>query len=146
MNENVNRDLFITETIINYLQRLYPNEYSDTTIIKKYKKYVELLSIKKAAEDSDDVKFTSKNQTKLEELNRYFYGNSDGSRRAAGDGIATRYLRTIENIKALIDSNDNAIKDIVSNIYQIIDIGDTTNTEAFNKYINDYRIEFEYCV
>ena len=140
MNENVNRDLFITETIINHLQRLYPNEYSDETIIKNYKKYVKLMSLKKASEDNEDVIFSSRNTEKLEALNRYFYGNSDGSRTSAGDGIAGRYLRTIENIKSMINSNDNAIKDIVTNIYQIVDVGENTSNEAFTKYINEIII------
>ena len=96
MNENVNRDLFITETIINHLQRLYPQEYSDAAIIKKYKKYVELMSIKQASEDNEDVIFSTQNQQKLAKLNTYFYGNSDGSRTSAGDGIAAKYIRTIE--------------------------------------------------
>jgi len=140
MNENVNRDLFITETIINYLQRLYPNEYSDETIIKNYKKYIKLLSIKKAAEENDDVKFSIKDEARLEKLNTYFYGNSDGSRTSAGDGIAARYLRAIQNIKSLIDSNDNAVKDVVSNIYELVDIGDESSKEAFSKYINEIII------
>ena len=140
MNENVNRDLFITETIINHLQRLYPNEYSDETIIKNYKKYVKLMSLKKASEDNEDVIFSSRNTEKLEALNRYFYGNSDGSRTSAGDGIAGRYLRTIENIKSIINSNDNAIKDIVTNIYQIVDVGENASKEAFTKYINEIII------
>ena len=140
MNENVNRDLFITETIINYLQRLYPNEYSDETIIKNYKKYIKLLSIKKAAEENDDVKFSTKDEARLEKLNTYFYGNSDGSRTSAGNGIAAKYLQTIQNIKSMIDSNDNAVKDIVSNIYELVDIGDTGSKEAFSKYINEIII------
>ena len=125
MNENANRDLFITETIINYLQRLYPNEYSDVIIIKKYKKYIQLATKKKAAEDNENVKFTTKDAAKLEELNIYFYGNSDGSSTSTSDGIAAKYMRTIENIKSLIYSNDNAIKDVVSNIYGVLVIDDS---------------------
>ena len=140
MNENVNRDLFITETIINHLQRLYPQEYSDAVIIKRYKKYVELMSLKKAAEDNEDVKFSTENQRKLAKLNTYFYGNSDGNRTSPGDGIASRYLRTIETIKSMINSNDNAIKDVVTNIYQLVDIGDSTSKESFSKYINEIII------
>ena len=140
MNENVNRDLFITETIINHLQRLYPQEYSDAAIIKKYKKYVELSSLKQAAEDDENVNFSTENEAKLAKLNTYFYGNSDGNRTSAGDGIAARYVKTIQNIKAIIDSNDNAVKDIVTNIYQLIDIGDLDNKDSFNKYINEIVI------
>ena len=140
MNENANRDLFITEAIINYLQRLYPNEYSDAVIIKKYKKYIELSTRKKAAEENDNVKFTTKDAAKLEELNIYFYGNSDGSRTSTGDGIAAKYVRTIENIKAMINSNDNSIKDVVTNIYQILDFDDSTTKEATDKYINEIII------
>ena len=115
MNENVNRDLFITETIINYLQSLYPNEYSDEEIISRYKEYIKLKSLKKAAKDNEEVKFRTRDKAKLEELNIYFYGNSDGSSTGSGNSIVNNYIKAIENIKALINSNDNAIKDVLAN-------------------------------
>ena len=140
MNETVNRDLFITETIISYLQSLYPNEYSDEEIISRYKEFVKLKSLKKAAKDSKDVIFTQEDKNKLKELNQYFYGNSDGSRTGSGSSIVDNYIKAIENIKALINSNDNAIKDVVTNIYKIIELGDTTNKESFNKFMNEIVI------
>jgi len=140
MDGTINRDLFITENIINYLQTTFPNYYGDNAIIKKYKKYIELLSIKKASEDDSNVKFSIKNQEKLNNLHIYFYGNSDGSNAGSGNSLANKYLNTIESIKSLIDSNNTAINDTVSNIYDIVESSDTTTKEAFTKYINQIII------
>ncbi len=117
MDGTINRDLFITETIINYLQTLHPNYYSDNAIINNYKEYIKLLANKKAADDDSTVKFSTRNQTRLNNLHIYFYGNSDGSSTGSGNSLPNKYLNTIESIKSLINSNDSAINDTVSNIY-----------------------------
>ena len=49
MDDN-NRELYISEFIINYLQTHYPNEYSDDTIISNYRKYFKLNTLYKATD------------------------------------------------------------------------------------------------
>ena len=51
------RELFIIEIVINYLQSVYPNIYSDKEIIRRYIEYNKLNNKKNLSEINKDVKF-----------------------------------------------------------------------------------------
>ena len=111
---DLNRDSFISEEIINYLQSSFQNIYSDSNIIKNYIRYKDLLLKKETAKNNINTSnfsiiFTSEDEEELESLNRYFYGNSDGSSSGDGNNIAYTYLSTIQTIKDLIDKSDNRL-------------------------------------
>jgi len=138
-----NRNLFISEQIINYLQSSYQNIYNDNEIIKKYVKYKELLLKKETSENlkstiDDSTFFTTEDDEELETLNRYFYGNSDGSSSGDGNNLASSYLSTIYNIKKMIDEHDGNIKDIVVNLTSLL--SEKMPDESFNKYLNELII------
>ena len=141
-----NRDLFISEETINYLQSSYQNIYSDTAIIKNYIRYKELLLKQETAKnynkkDTDKFKivFTDEDEEELETLNRYFFGNSDGSSSGSGNSLAYRYLATIDTIKKMIAENDNSIKNIVVDLSSLV--SDTSMPdEAYNRYLNELII------
>ena len=138
-----NRNLFISEEIINYLQSSYQNIYSDNEIIKKYVKYKDLLLKKETSENlkstiEDSTFFTTEDDEELESLNRYFYGNSDGSSSGDGNNLASSYLSTISNIKKMIDENDGNIKDIVVNLTSLL--SEKMPDETFKKYLNELII------
>ena len=93
---DLNRDSFISEEIINYLQSSYQNIYSDNNIIQNYIRYKELLLKKETAKNyintsNFSIIFTLDDEEELETLNRYFYGNSDGSSSGNGDNLAYTY-------------------------------------------------------
>jgi len=124
------RDLFLSEYIINYLQSIYPEIYGDDAVINNYVKYKYLIDKKRTEKLSDDEK------QELEQLYIYFYGNSDGSSSASGASIAANYIKTINIIKDIIAKNDNAVKDSVKSIVEILSIDTPVSDEAFKKYIN----------
>jgi len=131
---DLNRDLFITEFIINYLQSAYPDTYSDREIIKKFIRYKEL------KEKEDDKKLTTGNEEELQHLNEYFYGNTDGtSSNNAGYNLVNTYKSTIRIIEDLISKEDNAVKDVVSELTKIIDV-DIKDDIAFKRYLNELII------
>jgi hypothetical protein len=131
---DLNRDLFITEFIINYLQSAYPDSYSDREIIKKFIRYKEL------KEKEDDKKLTTSNEEELQHLNEYFYGNTDGtSSNNAGYNLVNTYKTTIRIIEDLISREDNAVKDVVSELTKIIDV-DIKDDYAFKRYLNELII------
>ena len=135
-----NRNLFISEQIINYLQSSYQNIYSDNEIIKKYVKYKDLLLKKETSENlkstiDDSTFFTPDDDEELETLNRYFYGNSDGSSSGDGNNLVSSYLSTIYNIKKMIDEHDGNVKDIVVNLTSLL--SEKMPDESFNKYLNE---------
>ena len=131
----LNRDLFLSELIINYLQNTYPNIYSDNVIIDKYDEYTKLIKLK----TDNPANYTLDDKLKLQELNRYFYGNSDGSNTGSGINLGPIYISTVNTVKDLIKENDNAVRDIVSNIFKLLQI-DTKADESFNKYLNELII------
>ena len=90
------RDLFLSEYIINYLQSIYPEIYGDDAVINNYVKYKYLIDKKRTEKLSDDEK------QELEQLYIYFYGNSDGSSSASGASIAANYIKTINIIKDIL--------------------------------------------
>ena len=124
------RDLFLSEYIINYLQSIYPEIYGDDAVINNYVKYKYLIDKKRTEKLSDNEK------QELEQLYIYFYGNSDGSSSASGASIAANYIKTINIIKDIITKNDNAVKDSVKSIVEILSIDTPVSDEAFKKYIN----------
>jgi hypothetical protein len=131
------RDLFLSEFIINYLQSTYPNIYSDVEIIRKYIEYKKL----KDLEYRDEL--PSEEKEKLEELNIYFYGNSDGS--SSGDtgyNLINLYRTTIDIIENLINKNDNAVRDVVTGLVDLVqvDMKYDTDNSAFKKYLNELII------
>ena len=139
-----NRNLFISEEIINYLQSTYQNIYSDNEIIKKYVKYKDLLLKKETSENfkstiEDSTFFTPEDDEELETLNRYFYGNSDGSSSGDGNNLAASYLSTISNIKKMIDEHDGNIKDIVVNLTSLLSDNNIPD-ETFKRYLNELII------
>ena len=75
------RELFIIEIIINYLQSVYPNIYSDKEIIRNYIEYDNLNNKKHLSKINKIVKFTAEESDRLEELNILFFGNEDGTNR-----------------------------------------------------------------
>ena len=123
------RDLFLSEYIINYLQSIYPDIYGDTAIINNYIRY-------KILKDKDKEDLTDSDKQELEELNIYFYGNSDGSSSGSGNALAMNYIKTVNIIKDLISKNDNAVRDTVKNLVQILSIDEPVNDEAFKTYLN----------
>ena len=140
---DINRDLFISEGLISYLQSTYQNIYSDKEIIKHFIKYKELLLKQETAKnykssDNDKLKiiFTDKDQEELETLNRYLYGNSDGSSSVSGDNLASIYVSTIETIKKMINDSDDSVKDVVVNLTSLLDKDDISD-EAYKRYINE---------
>ena len=141
---DLNRDSFISEEIINYLQSSYQNIYSDTTIIQNYIRYKELLLKQETAKNDINseefsIKFTPEDQEELETLNRYFYGNSDGSSNGDGNNLAYTYLSTINTIKDLISKGDNSIKDVVFNLTALLDNPNMSDI-AYKKYLNELII------
>jgi hypothetical protein len=140
---DINRDLFISEGLISYLQSTYQNIYNDKEIIKNFIRYKELLLKKETAKnyksnDNDKLKiiFTEEDEEELETLNRYFYGNSDGSSSGSGDNLASVYVSTIETIKKMISDSDNSITDVVVNLTSLLDKDDVSD-DAYNRYINE---------
>ena len=91
----LNRDLFLSELIINYLQNTYPNIYSDNVIIDKYHEYTKLIMLK----TDNPSNYTLDDELKLQELNRYFYGNSDGSNTGSGINLGPIYISTVNTVK-----------------------------------------------
>ena len=141
---DLNRDSFISEEIINYLQSSYQNIYSDNNIIQNYIRYKELLLKQEIAKNYKNTSnlsiiFTSDDEEELETLNRYFYGNSDGSSSGDGNNLAYTYLSTINTIKDLIDKSDNSIKDVVVNLTALLDNPNMSDT-AYKKYLNELII------
>ena len=140
---DLNRDSFLSEEIINYLQSSFQNIYSDSNIIKNYIRYKELLlkqETSKTAKITNDIyKFTSEDEEELESLNRYFYGNSDGSSSGNGNNIAYTYLSTIQTIKELIDKSDNSIKDVVVNLTSLLSTSNMSD-DAYKRYLNELII------
>jgi hypothetical protein len=141
---DLNRDSFISEEIINYLQSSYQNIYSDTNIIQNYSRYKELLLKQETAKnyinsEEFSIIFTPEDQEELETLNRYFYGNSDGSSNGDGNNLAHTYLSTINTIKDLISQGDNSIKDVVVNLTALLDNPNMSDT-AYKKYLNELII------
>ena len=141
---DLNRDSFISEEIINYLQSSYQNIYSDNTIIQNFIRYKELLLKQETAkhhinDDEFSIIFTPEDEEELETLNRYFYGNSDGSSSGDGNNLAHTYLSTINTIKDLINQGDNSIKDVVFNLTALLDNPNMSDT-AYKKYLNELII------
>jgi hypothetical protein len=141
---DLKRDLFISEEIISYLQSSYQNIYSDSNIIKNYVRYKELLLKKETAKthinsSEFSIIFTEEDEEELETLNRYFYGNSDGSNSGDGNGLIHTYLSTIDTIKELINKSDNSIKDVVTNLTALLD-NPSMSDEAYKKYLNELII------
>ena len=141
---DLNRDSFISEEIINYLQSSYNDIYSDSKIITNYIKYKELLLKKETAKNNINTSefsiiFTPEDEEELESLNRYFYGNSDGSSSGDGNNIAYTYLSTIQTIKNLIDKSDNNIKDVVFNLTSLLS-NSSMSDEAYKRYLNELII------
>jgi hypothetical protein len=141
---DLKRDLFISEEIISYLQSTYQNIYSDTNIIKNYVRYKELLLKKETAKTHINspefsIIFTEEDEIELETLNRYFYGNSDGSNSGDGNNLAYTYLSTIDTIKELINKSDNSIKDVVMNLTALLD-NPSMSDEAYKRYLNELII------
>jgi len=120
-----NRDIFISEFIIHYLQSRYPNKYSDQTIVNKYKEYRKLRILKEVSDQKEDkdglMKMSDFDLQRLKDLNEYFYGTSDGSNPSSGNNIARDYQILLSSVKHIIEENDNAIKDIVSNITSLLE-------------------------
>lgn len=121
-----NRDIFISEFIIHYLQSRYPNKYSDQTIVNKYKEYRKLRILKEVSDQNEDkedglMKMSDFDLQRLKDLNEYFYGTSDGSNPSSGNNIARDYQILLSSVKHIIEENDNAIKDIVSNITSLLE-------------------------
>ena len=140
---DINRDLFISEGLISYLQSTYQNIYSDKEIIKHFIRYKELLLKQETAKnyksnDNDKLKiiFTDEDEEELEALNIYFYGNSDGSSSGSGDNLASVYVSTIETIKEMIKNSDDSIKDVVVNLTSLLDKEDVGD-DAYKRYINE---------
>ena len=141
---DLNRDSFISEEIINYLQSSYQNIYSDNNIIENYIRYKELLLKQETAKHHINspefsIIFTLDEEEELETLNRYFYGNSDGSSSGDGNNLAYTYLSTINTIKDLISQSDNSIKDVVVNLTALLDNPNMSDT-AYKKYLNELII------
>uniref|UniRef100_A0A6C0EN09 Uncharacterized protein n=1 Tax=viral metagenome TaxID=1070528 RepID=A0A6C0EN09_9ZZZZ len=143
---DLNRDSFISEEIINYLQSSFQNIYSDSNIIKNYIRYKDLLLKQETSKTSKTAKitndiytFTSEDEEELESLNRYFYGNSDGSSSGNGNNIAYTYLSTIQTIKELIDKSDNSIKDVVVNLTSLLSTSNMSD-DAYKRYLNELII------
>ena len=141
---DLNRDSFISEEIINYLQSSYDDIYSDSNIITNYSKYKELLLKKETAKNNINTSefsiiFRPEDEEELESLNRYFYGNSDGSSSGDGNNIAYTYLSTIQTIKNLIDKSDNNIKDVVFNLTSLLSKSSMSD-EAYKRYLNELII------
>jgi hypothetical protein len=109
MDDN-NRDLYISEIITHYLQSHYPTQYGDNAIVNNYKEFLELSKAKSELKD----KFNKKSLSRLEALNEYFYGNSDGSYSGTGNDLGRQYVTTINTIKSILKSNEDAAKDIVA--------------------------------
>ncbi len=135
MDDN-NRDSYISEFIINYLQTHNPNYYSDTVIIDNYREYLKLNFLSK------NEKLKKKDLKRLKELNNYFYGSDDGTNASYGTSLANNYITTINSIKSMLLANDNAVKDIISSISQIIETSSNENGNAENakKYLDEYII------
>ncbi len=143
-----NRDIFISEFIIHYLQSRYPNKYSDQTIVNKYKEYKKLRILKEVSdqyEDKDDGlnKMSDFDLNRLKDLHEYFYGTSDGSNPSSGNNIARDYQIVLSSVKHIIEENDNAIKDIVSNITSLLETSsaDSTNSDIAKIYLEKVVIE-----
>ena len=131
------RDLFLSEFIINYLQTTYPNIYSDVEIIRKYIEYKKLKELEYSGTLPDNEK------EKLQELNVYFYGNSDGSSSGeTGYNLINMYRTTIDIIENLINKNDESVKDIVTGLVDLVqvDMKNDTDNSAFKKYLNELII------
>ena len=125
------RDLFLSEFIINYLQTTYPEIYSDISIIHKYIEYKHLKDLEFENE------LTEKNKERLEELNVYFFGSSNGDLNGdAGYNLINMYKNTIDIIEKLIDTNDTAVQDVVSELVNLIQIN-IHDDDALKKYINE---------
>lgn len=134
------RELFIIEIIINYLQSAYPNIYGDKEIIRKYIQYNKLNNKKHLSEDNKDIKFTTEENEKLEELNVYFFGNEDGSSSFYSD-LPGNYLMTIRTIKQLISTNNKSIQEAISSIYSLFQNKEITeDSQALNYYLNEIII------
>jgi len=131
MDDN-NRDLYISEIITHYLQSHYPTQYGDNAIVDNYKEFLELSKAKSELKD----KFNRESLSRLEALNEYFYGNSDGSYSGTGNDLGRQYVTTINTIKSILKSNEDAAKDIASGISSIIETsslknGDQATTARF---------------
>ena len=122
----LNRDLFLSEVIINYLQSTYPNIYSDNTIVQNYVEYTSILQKKEHTQD--DI-------IRLQELQKYFYGNSDGSSTGSGLGLGPLYISTVKTVKELLNENDNAVRDIITELFSLLNISNISD-EAFKEYLN----------
>jgi hypothetical protein len=127
-----NRDIFISEFIIHYLQSRYPNRYSDQTIVNNYKDYRKLRIIKELSDkyhDNEEIrnKMTDDDKERLIKLHQYFYGSDDGSNPSSGSNIARDYITVLNSVKHIIDENDNAIKDIVSGITSLLETSSADN-------------------
>lgn len=134
------RELFIIEIIINYLQSVYPQIYSDKEIIRKYIQYNKLINKKYLSEENKNVKFTNEDKERLDELNILFFGNEDGTNSSYAD-LPGNYLMTIRTIKELIKSDNQSIKDTISIIYSLFDNNEISeNSEALNYYLNEIII------
>ena len=88
-----NRDIFISEFIIHYLQSRYPNRYSDQTIVNRYKEYQKLRILEEVSKtrENKDERMSDFDLNRLKELHEYFYGTSDGSNPSSGNNIARDY-------------------------------------------------------
>jgi len=141
-----NRDIFISEFIIHYLQSRYPNKYSDQTIVNNYKEYRKLRILKEVSdkyEDKDGLnKMSDFDLNRLKDLHEYFYGTSDGSNPSSGNNIARDYQILLNSVKHIIEENDNAIKDIVSNITSLLETSsaDNPNPNIANMYLDNVII------
>ena len=134
------RELFIIEIVINYLQSVYPNIYSDKEIIRRYIEYNKLNNKKNLSEINKDVKFTAEENERLGELNILFLGNEDGSSSFYSD-LPGNYLMTIRTIKQLINTNNKSIQEAISSVYSLFDNTDITdNSDALNYYLKEIII------
>ena len=134
------RELFIVEIIINYLQTTYPLIYGDSTIVKNYIQYNKLNNKKNLSEINKQIKLTDEENEKLDELNTFFFGNENGTSSAYSD-LPGNYLMVIRTIKELIKSNNNAIKDIIDNVYSLFDNKEITeNNEVLGVFLDNIII------
>ena len=132
-----NRDLFLLENIIDYLQRSYPSIYSDDAIINKYTEFKDLNIKKKASSIYPNITFSTDDINKLEELYIYFYGSSNGG--PSSSSLASNYLTTVNIIKELINKSDYSIQNVVSNINSLLKYNDK-NDKILDDYLNTILI------
>lgn len=136
-----NRDIFISEFIIHYLQSRYPEKYSDQSIVNNYKDYYKLRILKEVSDKTDDPKkkMSSNDIKKLEKYHEMFYGSTDGSHTSSGNNIARDYQIALNSVKHLIEENDNAIRDIIANITSLLETSsaNSPNNEIAKMYLDN---------